>query len=468
VYSLRRTLAVRFSLTLFVALLLIAVWAYLGTRRILHEALDRNLAAAAQLETAVVASRLPIAIEPGNEGVDAFIEDVNRFVVVRDSQGQIVETNTVLAVDLPLDGTAFLEARNGNPAWATQHWNGTHLRSYYAPAPLGARDSHAVIQLSASLTPFETASREVLFLMLGTVVLGMAAAALGAGWLAGSSVAPVAEITDQAENVRPGAVGQRITAHADVQEFAGLVTVVNGMIERLERALEAQRRMIADTGHDLRTPLTAMRGQLEIALRGTRQTEEYRRVLKSVLEDVDHLVAISESLVLVARLEAGALPLDQVEVDVAELAQYAAERARARAGSRTITISSPDQGAFAVADSRMLGIVFAQLLDNSIKHTPEDTRVNVSVSVDDTGVTVDVDDSGPGIGDDALPRLFEHFYRSDSSRTRLGGATAGLGLTVAAAIVGAHQGTIHADRGPLGGLRITFTIPRHGVGGNAA
>lgn len=467
-YSLRRTLAVRFSLTLLIALLLIAVWAYLGARRILREALDRNIAAAAQLETAVVASRLPIAIEPGNDGLRAFVEDVNRFVAVRDSQGQIVEANTPLALDLPLDEPAFLEARNGRAAWATQHWEGTHLRSYYAPAPSGARAGHAVIQLAASLAPFESASREVLFLMLGTAVLAMVAAALGAGWLAASSVAPVAEITEQAKDVRPGVTGQRITSHADVEEFSGLVTVINGMIERLERALESQRRMIADTGHDLRTPLTAMRGQLEVALRGERRSTEYREVLRSVLEDVDHLVAISESLVLVARLESGALPLDCAEVDVAALAEYATERARARAGARSIMVQCPDNGASVVADSKMIGIVLAQLLDNSIKHTPEQTRVRVRVSEADNRVTVEVEDSGPGIGNDALPHLFEHFYRSDPSRTRSGAPTAGLGLTVAATIVSAHRGEIRADHGEMGGLRVTFTIPRDAAGDGGA
>ena len=138
------------------------------------------------------------------------------------------------------------------------------------------------------LNPLQEAIREVLFLMLGTVFLGAVATAIGAGWLAQTSVMPVLEITAQARSVQPG-VPRRITAHADTQEFAGLVDVLNDAFERLERAFDAQRRMITDAAHDLRTPLTAMRGEAEIALRGERTPDEYRHTLQSMLEEVDQL-----------------------------------------------------------------------------------------------------------------------------------------------------------------------------------
>jgi two-component system OmpR family sensor kinase len=456
-HSLRRTVSVRFSLTILGALLIIALWAYLGTRRVLRESLDRNLAAAAQLEQAVLAARLPIAIQPGPEDWDSFVHDVNRFVVIRSAEGRVVETNTGLAADMPVDSTAFQRAVRGDTAWVTQQWATDAVRSYYGPAPAGSRPGHDVVQIAASMHPLQEAIREVLFLMLGTVFLGAVATAIGAGWLAQTSVLPVLEITAQARSVQPG-VPRRITAHADTQEFAGLVDVLNDAFERLEHAFDAQRRMITDAAHDLRTPLTAMRGEAEIALRGQRAPEEYRKTLQSMLEDVDQLTAISESLILLARLEAGELVVDHHEQDVAHIAQEATDKADARDSARVFTFHGTEAEVYAPVDRRLVSIGIGQLLDNVTKHTPTGTRTVVSVEATDTHVGVRIDDSGPGLPDEILPHLFEHFYRSDAARTRTG--SVGLGLTITEAIVRAHGGDITVSRSPMGGLQIALRLPK--------
>jgi two-component system OmpR family sensor kinase len=455
--SLRRTVSVRFSLTIFGALLVIALWAYLGTRRVLQESLDQNLAAAAQLEHAVLAARLPIAIQPGPDDWDSFVRRVNRFVVIRNVEGRVVETNAAIAAAVPLDRTAFRRAVRGDTAWASQEWLNETVRSIYVPAPASSREGHDVLQIAASMQPLRTATREVLFLMLGTVFLGAVATAIGAGWLAQTSVAPVLEITEQARTVTPG-VDRRITAHADTEEFAGLVAVLNDAFQRLARAFEAQRRMIADAAHDLRTPLTAMQGELEVALRGTRSPEAYRDVLQSVLEEVEQLTAISESLTLLARLEAGELAIDRMQQDVVELLRETTDRAQGRDATRSFSFHGPARAATASVDARLLGIAVAQLIDNCIKHTPTGTKVRLGVDVTAQEVVITVDDSGPGMPDDTLPHLFEHFYRSDAARTRTG--SVGLGLTIAAAIARAHGGEISAARSPMGGLRIALRLPR--------
>jgi two-component system OmpR family sensor kinase len=456
-HSLRRTVSVRFSLTILGALLIIALWAYLGTRRVLRESLDRNLVAAAELEQAVLASRLPIAVQPGSADWDSFVHSVNRFVVIRAADGRIVETNTGLAAAMPIDSVAFRRAVLGDTSVITQRWGGGEVRAYYGPAPAGSRPGHDVVQIAASMHPLQEAIREVLFLMLGTVFLGAVATAIGAGWLAQTSVLPVLEITAQARSVQPG-VPRRITAHADTEEFAGLVDVLNDAFERLEHAFDAQRRMITDAAHDLRTPLTAMRGEAEIALRGQRTPAEYQATLRSMLEEVDQLTAISESLILLARLEAGELVVDHNDQDVAHIAQEATEKAHARDSARTFTFQSAEAEVYAPVDRRLVSIGVGQLLDNVTKHTPTGTRTNVTVETTDTDVGIRIDDSGPGLPDEILPHLFEHFYRSDAARTRTG--SVGLGLTITAAIVRAHGGDITASRSPMGGLQIALRLPR--------
>ncbi len=458
-YSLRRTLAVRFSITIFIALLFIAVWAYLGAQRILREELDHGLAAVAQLEFAVIGAGFPIALHAEPSDMDGFIDVVNRFVVVRDVDAAVLAVNTPLANNLPLDPEGFEQARRGRQVWMTQDWGDDQIRSYYGSVDLSRNRGQVVVQVAASLQPLSAANREVLFLLLGTVLLGSAASALGAGWLASSSVTPVDEITQQAQGIQPGMIGQRITEHADIVEFAGLVKVLNGMLERLDRTFETQRRMIADAGHDLRTPLTAMQGEIEVALRGERSPADYKATLVSVLEEVDHLVSISDSLVLLARLDAGTLSAERIERDVADLVQRSALRAQARTeGKRDVTFTGPDGGATAAVDAKMLTVAVDHLLDNAIKHTPDGTSVHVSVTARDGDLTITVEDDGPGLSEETLSHLFERFYRTDEARSRTGAA--GLGLTIVAAIVSAHSGKVRADASDRGGLRVSMDIPR--------
>ncbi len=457
-YSLRRTLAVRFSLTIFFALLLIALWAYLGAQRILREELDRGLAASAHIESDALAAGYPVAQHSEPTDMTEFIETVNRFVAVRNARGTVVSTNTPLANSLPLDTVSFARAMAGVRVWTNQEWNETRIRSFYWAAQVRDHQQQVIVQVAASLDPLAAANREVLFLLLGTVLLGTLASWLGAGWLAGSSAAPVEEITEQARRIGPAQTGQRITEHADVEEFAGLIAVLNGMLERLDRAFETQRRMIADAGHDLKTPLTAMRGELEIALRGQRHPDEYRAILTSVLEEVDHLTSLSDSLVLLARLDAGTLKPERIERDVGALVERATLKARARSSLREMHFCGQAEEASAPVDAQMLGVALDHLLDNCNKHTPDGSHVYVGVETDDSLVVVKVEDDGPGIANESLPHLFERFYRSDAARPR--GGAAGLGLTVVAAIVEAHGGSVAADKSAHGGLGITLQLPR--------
>ncbi len=457
--SLRRTLSVRFSITMFVALLVIALWAFLGAQRVLRDELDRGLAAAAHLEAAVVLSGLSIPAQSGFAERDAFVAAVNRFVVVRDADAAVLASNTPLGADLPNEPGAFARAMDGEASWATIKWNGEAIRTYLLPLDSrGERDAR-VIQVAALLGPMHAVSRTVLFLMLGTVLLGMVATMFGAGWLARAAVEPVSEIAAQAESVRPGEVNQRITAHAGVSEFNGLVRVLNQMLERLDRGVLAQRRIIADVSHDLRTPITAMLGELEVALRRRRSPDQYQAILQSLLEEVNHLSSINETLVTLARIEAGELAPERVPTDVDGLLRRAAERIRPRAGKRTISIHARMNGDDEITiDQHLIGLVLDQLLDNAVRHTPDAANIQVRAAPSDDALAVTVEDDGDGVPNDALPHLFERFYRGDAARGRSAGA--GLGLTVVAAIIAAHGGVIRAAASDTGGLLITFSLPR--------
>jgi signal transduction histidine kinase len=234
------------------------------------------------------------------------------------------------------------------------------------------------------------------------------------------------------------------------------------MLERLDRGMLAQRRIIADVGHDLRTPITAMQGELEVVLRHPRDPERYRQALQSVLEEVNHLGTLSDSLLLLARVEAGDLMPARVSTNIQRMVTDAVQRVGPRAGSRQLRYDPGHNGGPGIAaiDARMVGLVLDQLLDNAVRHTPPGTAVTVGSAGDRERVDIVVEDSGEGVPDDILPHLFERFYRGDTARGRGG---AGLGLTVAAAIVQAHGGTIRAERARGHGLRVTVSLPRDGT-----
>jgi len=462
--SLRRTLSVRFSFTMFVALFVIALWAFLGTQRILRQELDRGLAAAAHLESAVLAAGYQLPPQRFHDAAGPFEEEVYRLVVVRDPDGHAVGGNMAIARDLPFDSTALAEAVRNERAWDTQPWRGERFRSVYLSVAHDLPGDRRVIQVAAALTPMETAARQVLLLMLGTVALGTVAASLGAGWLSRSATAPVSEIAEQAEAIAPGAVGQRITAHAQVEEFNRLVGVLNSMLERLDRGLLAQRRIIADVGHDLRTPLTAMQGELEVTLRNPRAPEQYQQVLHSLLEETNHLATISEALLLLARVEAGELAPRRVATDLGALAERAVAHLRQRVTDHPVTLVPADLGS-AELDPGMVELVLDHLLDNAVRHTPAGTDVRVELEGGRDEVAVTVADTGPGVPGEMLDHLFERFYRGDAARGRGG---AGLGLTVAAAIVQAHGGSMRAAQGTPTGLHVTVRLPRRAPAGVAA
>jgi signal transduction histidine kinase len=441
---------------MFVALLALAFWAYLGVRETLVQQLDRSLQGSAQLQVNSV-----IALgsqQPGRAfPLDRFIRDVNRFVALRDSTGAIVGSNSARARELVFDPVAFEQSRQGGATFTSHAWRGGHYRSIYLAVPVGSSPA-AVVQVEASLAPLEGNLQTILLRMLGTVALATLATAVGAGWLARSAVAPVREITDQARAVTGEVSGQRLTAHAEIAECHGLIEVVNEMLDRLEHAAQWQRRLIRDLGHDLRTPVTALRAGVEVALWKDRSPAEYRRILSSSMEEIDRLSLICDALVLLARLQAGDVSLDLAALDARRLAREAVAEAQEGAGNHTVRLSEPNQAVPIRADVRLMRMVLNQLLDNARRYTPAGSHIEVTVTGEAAHAVIVVEDDGSGLEDEVLPHLFEPFYRNDTARAREGGP--GLGLTATAAIIALHGGTVTASRGTKGGLRVAMWLPR--------
>ncbi len=297
-------------------------------------------------------------------------------------------------------------------------------------------------------TPTAVLERDLLVALVAVVVAGSAATLMGAWHFTSSAVRPVAEITAQATRVEAGTLNQRIVAHADTEEYEGLVAVLNRMLERLERGFAAQRRLTSDVSHELRTPLTALQGQIEVALRAQRSPREYEHVLRGALEEIERLTTLSEDLLLITRADARLLAPNRIATDIEALVTGVLDGLHRRIEQKDLTIErSVPTGQLASIDPALVQRLVDHLLDNAVRYTPVGGRIGIRVEPGTAeGVRLVVENSGAQIAAQDLEHVFEPFYRVDPARTRENGDAAGpgLGLALVAAIARLHDGDAHA------------------------
>ncbi|MGH7521582.1 MAG: sensor histidine kinase [Gemmatimonadales bacterium] len=311
--------------------------------------------------------------------------------------------------------------------------------------------------------PLSTSTLELdLVLVLAAVVVaGTAATLMGAWHFTSSAVRPVTEITAQATRIEAGTLNQRILAHADTEEYEGLVAVLNRMLERLEAGFAAQRRLTANVSHELRTPLTAMRGEIEVALRAPRSQREYEQVLRSGLEEIDRLTELCEDLLLVTRAEARLVSANRVATDMEALVDGRLDHLWRRVEAQGLTVERALRGGHAavLVDPELVRHVVDHLLDNALRYTPVGGAIRVGLEpLTAGGVRLAVENTGPGIAAVDLPHLFEPFYRGDPARTRSDDGGRGIGLALVASIAQLHGGEARVSSVP-GQTRFEVDIP---------
>jgi signal transduction histidine kinase len=304
--------------------------------------------------------------------------------------------------------------------------------------------------------PVREALRALATGLAGVSVALWLAAGGCARWVCRRALAPVTRMTAAA--TATAADFARLPVPAARDELHDLATAFNGLLGRLQDAFERQRRFTAEASHQLRTPLTAMLGQMEVALRRDRDPAEYRRTLATGIDQARRLNRVVEMLLFLARAEAEARLPDLEPTDLAAwLPTHVAESWASNPRYAGITLDLPAGPQVARVEPALLGQAVDNLIDNALKYGPPGSPVAVRLAAGSGDIVLSVEDGGPGVTDDDPGRVFEPFFRSANAR-RAGVAGVGLGLAVAARIVAAFGGTI-THEAAAGGCRFAVRLP---------
>jgi two-component system sensor histidine kinase MprB len=380
-------------------------------------------------------------------------DQVRGYQQLVDASGKaIIRSQT--GVTLPVDAaTRALAAHGGAPVYSQAHVQGRHLRILAEPFGSGR-----ALQFAEPLTEVDELLSRLRLILVLLDIGGIALAALLGRLVAGAAVQPVKRLTSAAEHVT---LTQDLSGRippSGTDELGRLATNFNAMLDALESSMaaldasvHAQRQLVADASHELRTPVTSLRTNIEILqLSGpAMDPEDHRRLLADVVEQLEELTLLINDLIDLARGEEPRADVEEVRVD--QLVFDVVERARRRRPSHRISFEGTPTLLRAVPDR--LERAVGNLLDNAIKFSPPSGSVEVRLGA----AALTVRDHGPGIPADELPYVFDRFYRGAQARGRPG---SGLGLAIVSQVAGQLGGTITARDAPGGGTLMTLTLPR--------
>jgi two-component system, OmpR family, sensor kinase len=306
-----------------------------------------------------------------------------------------------------------------------------------------------------SLAPDLAAMRRLAFWLTAAGATVLLFGLAGGWWVATRAIRPIDAISATAVRIADGDLSQRISAADTESELGRLASVLNSTFARLEAAFAQQAQFTSDASHELRTPVSVILSQTQTALSRERSSPEYREALEACERAARRMKALTESLLELARLDAGQEPLKQARFDLKGTVADCVELLRPLAAERGLRIHCDVPSMECVGDAERIGQVVTNLLTNAIHFNREQGEVRLSARAENGAVLLTVADTGQGIPAEDIPHLFERFYRVDKSRSRIQGRN-GLGLAICKAIVDAHGGTIDVSSQP--GVGSTFTV----------
>jgi two-component system heavy metal sensor histidine kinase CusS len=299
-------------------------------------------------------------------------------------------------------------------------------------------------------------TRDFALLLAAVVAGGIVASAVIAMTVTKRGLQPLAEMTRSLERVGPTRLDERVPPAGWPRELQPLVLAFDHMLDRLEDSFTRLSQFSADLAHELRTPVANLRGQSEVALRRPRTPEEYREVIESNVAECERLSGIIDNLLFLARAEAANETVDRKTFDgsaaIAKIADFYATVAE----ERNVSITCAGDGEL-FADPALFDRAVGNLVDNALRYTPDGGRIEIAIAQRDGQAEISVRDNGSGIPDEHVPRIFDRFYRVDSSRSSRG---TGLGLALVKSIAELHGGSVEVASEVGRGTTVRLVIPR--------
>ncbi len=304
----------------------------------------------------------------------------------------------------------------------------------------------------------------LLYLLGGILgVISIIISSVAGYYMAKKALKPIEEITSTARAVAAGDLSRRLTSKSQDREIRVLVLVLNKMFADLETSFQSQKRFVADASHELRLPLTILKGEIEVALRHPRTAEEYEEILRQQLDTIDRIQRIVNDLLTLARADAGQLELAQNEVDLSLLLQEVGQQHLILFDSHHVGLEMDiEDGLTVMGDAGSLERAVMNLMNNAFKHAPEHSTIHLSAHAVDHSAIISVRDEGAGIPEEEQQHLFDRFFRADDARCRKEGEGAGLGLAICKRIVDAHGGDIWVKSEPGKGAEFLIRLPLAG------
>jgi len=459
--SLRFVLTSWYAVVLLAAFFLFSAAVYVYLKQVQEAALQRDLLEEVDWISRLVDIDRKRIAEGG--GVDALSDDVERritahflanprnYIVVLESaagnmlyeSGKGEEGNPPLG-RIPPGGTAFLTLRDSH---------GSPIRA------AARRDDPFIIQVAYTQSASEEVLRHLLsiFAVLAPVVLFLA---VSGGWLmAGIVLRPIREVSRRARSITASNLSGRIPPRTVDDELGELIATINDMIARLEKSFRNIREFSLSIAHELKTPLTILRGESELALAHPLTPAEAQELALMYLEETSRLSRIVDDLLTLARVESGQMSLDLAPVDLHTLLEEINEDALILASGKDLTVTmEQNDEARPAGDPVRLRQLLRALISNAVRYTDPGGTIRIRSRRLAAEVQVSVEDTGIGIPAESLGKIFDRFYRVDEARTRASGGT-GLGLALARWIAEAHHGSIDVRSTPGVGSCFTVHLP---------
>lgn len=458
--SVRLRLTLWYVFLLAVILAFFSVGVYFFLRELLYDNLDDSVRnrATSSLEALVYQDGRPTLTDQG-----AF-DDPNAgesFVRVFDTSGAISFDNSAEAGGVAADTNAVDRALRGESGMRTTSAGGEALRVITIPIEDGG-EIKGVLEVGQSEEDVSQALRSLLFVLAMAYPVTLAAASAGGAFLAGRALSPIDRLTRLARRITADDLSARLDMNLPNDEVGRLARTLDEMIAGLDEAFRRQRQFTADASHELRSPLTAIKGQVGLARSKRRDEDAYREVLKIVEDEVDQMVVMVDSLLTLARADAGQIAINPEPVDISELIESAVEQMRPVAEGKGIAVAvEVGPGVVIEADENLLIRLVLNLLGNAIKFTPDGGHIDLGCGMEGGGAVLWVRDTGAGIAPEHLGRIFDRFYRVDMARTDSDEGT-GLGLSICQWIAHAHGGSIEVASEVGRGTTFTVKLPAAG------